>query len=164
MRFMNMHTRGAPLSPSPPLSHTRLGEKSVSPARAFVFTLGPLLLDSGRFYLTSGHQGDTIDMRETPATSGRLGDSGYPLKRWLLTPFPNPQSTEERRYNDVRTLTRSERTIGLLKGRWRCLDASGGRPALQPGKSLPDSESMCRATQHGTAEWSPPDNDRPTSK
>uniref|UniRef100_A0AAR2JGW4 Putative nuclease HARBI1 n=1 Tax=Pygocentrus nattereri TaxID=42514 RepID=A0AAR2JGW4_PYGNA len=65
-----------------------------------------------------------------------LGDSGYPLKRWLLTPFPNPQSTEERRYNDVHTLTRSvvERTIGLLKGRWRCLDASGGRLLYNPEK------------------------------
>ncbi|KAL7827632.1 hypothetical protein SRHO_G00333500 [Serrasalmus rhombeus] len=64
------------------------------------------------------------------------GDSGYPLKRWLLTPFPNPQSTEERRYNDVHTLTRSvvERSIGLLKGRWRCLDASASvrtRPPLK---------------------------------
>uniref|UniRef100_A0AAR2IZC1 DDE Tnp4 domain-containing protein n=1 Tax=Pygocentrus nattereri TaxID=42514 RepID=A0AAR2IZC1_PYGNA len=61
---------------------------------------------------------------------------GYPLKRWLLTPFPNPQSTEERRYNDVHTLTCSvvERTIGLLKGRWRCLDASGGRLLYNPEK------------------------------
>uniref|UniRef100_A0AAR2LUK6 Putative nuclease HARBI1 n=1 Tax=Pygocentrus nattereri TaxID=42514 RepID=A0AAR2LUK6_PYGNA len=61
---------------------------------------------------------------------------GYPLKRWLLTPFPNPQSTEERRYSDVHTLTRSvvERTIGLLKGRWRCLDASGGRLLYNPEK------------------------------
>ncbi|KAL7825854.1 hypothetical protein SRHO_G00335920 [Serrasalmus rhombeus] len=60
------------------------------------------------------------------------GDSGYPLKRWLLTPFPKP--TEERRYNDVHTLTRSvvERSIGLLKGRWRCLDASGGRLLYNP--------------------------------
>ncbi len=27
-----------------------------------------------------------------------------------------------------------ERTIGLLKGRWRCLDASGGRLLYDPGK------------------------------
>ncbi|KAL7870833.1 hypothetical protein SRHO_G00083300 [Serrasalmus rhombeus] len=85
MRFMNMHTRGAPLSPSPSLSHTRLGERSVSPACAFVFTLGPLLLDSGRFYLTSGDQGDTIDMRVTPATSGRLGINGLAMKNYKST-------------------------------------------------------------------------------
>lgn len=57
------------------------------------------------------------------------GDSGYPLKQWLLTPFPNPQSAEERNYNVRHSQARAvvERTIGLLKGRWRCLDATGGK-------------------------------------
>ena len=64
-------------------------------------------------------------------TAGRL-----PEWRWLLTPFPNPQSAEEVRYNDVHTRARSvvERAIGLLKCRWRCLDASGGRLLYHPRK------------------------------
>ncbi|XDV25459.1 hypothetical protein PO909_029375 [Leuciscus waleckii] len=65
-----------------------------------------------------------------------LGDSGYPLRRWLLTPFPNPQSAEQMRYNDAHTRARSvvERAIGLLKCRWCCFDVSGGRLLYQPKK------------------------------
>ncbi|XP_046874255.1 putative nuclease HARBI1 [Hypomesus transpacificus] len=65
-----------------------------------------------------------------------LGDSGYPLKQWLLTPFANPQSAEERQYNISHTQTRSvvERTIGLFKGRWRCLDRTGGMLLYRPEK------------------------------
>ncbi len=45
------------------------------------------------------------------------GDSGYTLRRWLLTPFPNPQSAEEINYNDAHACARSvvQRAIGLLK-------------------------------------------------
>ncbi|XP_061074477.1 putative nuclease HARBI1 isoform X2 [Conger conger] len=65
-----------------------------------------------------------------------LGDSGYPLKQWLLTPFPNPQSAEERNYNMRHSQARAvvERTIGLFKGRWRCLDATGGKLLYKPEK------------------------------
>ncbi|CAM4570039.1 unnamed protein product [Leuciscus chuanchicus] len=67
---------------------------------------------------------------------GSICDSGYPLRRWLLTPFSNPQSAEEVRFNDTHAHARSvvERAIGLLKCRWRCLDASGGRLLYQPKK------------------------------
>ena len=64
------------------------------------------------------------------------GDSGNPLRRWLLTPVLNAQSAEEQRYNEVHGRARSvvERAIGLLKCRWRALDASGGRLLYQPAK------------------------------
>ncbi|KAJ8335832.1 hypothetical protein SKAU_G00391740 [Synaphobranchus kaupii] len=67
---------------------------------------------------------------------GVIGDRGYPLKTWLLTPFADPRTAEELRYNLAHGRTRSvvERTIGLLKGRWRCLDASGGKLLYKPEK------------------------------
>ena len=52
-----------------------------------------------------------------------LGDSGYPLVRYLMTPYQNPGSPEEVRYNRAHTSTRSsiERTIGQMKRRFPCL-------------------------------------------
>ena len=52
-----------------------------------------------------------------------LGDSGYPLEPWLLTPFENPNSDEQQMFNNRFAKARSivERAIGVLKGRWRCL-------------------------------------------
>lgn len=78
-----------------------------------------------------------ISNHEAPYSfSSVLGDSGYPLKRWLLTPFPNPQTPEQRAYNQRHSQARAvvERTIGLLKGRWRCLDATGGALCYRPEK------------------------------
>lgn len=53
-----------------------------------------------------------------------LGDSGYALRPWLLTPVMNaePNSPEDR-YNRAQRQIRSliERTNGLLKSRFRCL-------------------------------------------
>ncbi|KAJ4938380.1 hypothetical protein JOQ06_003000 [Pogonophryne albipinna] len=48
-----------------------------------------------------------------------LGDSGYPLKRWLMTPVIAERTAQERRYNDKHTQTRNivERCIGVLKRR-----------------------------------------------
>ncbi|CAI6356221.1 unnamed protein product [Macrosiphum euphorbiae] len=52
-----------------------------------------------------------------------LGDSGYALRPWLMTPLNNPEpNTPEGRYNEWFSKTRSliERTNGLLKMRFRC--------------------------------------------
>ncbi|KAJ8926478.1 hypothetical protein NQ314_021153 [Rhamnusium bicolor] len=52
-----------------------------------------------------------------------LGDSGYPLRPWLLTPVANAETEEEEAYNEVHRRARStiERCNGLLKMRFRCL-------------------------------------------
>lgn len=55
------------------------------------------------------------------------GDSGYPLREYLMTPIDNAsEDSPEGRYNMAHKRTRSvvERTFGILKGRWRCLLAA----------------------------------------
>lgn len=60
-----------------------------------------------------------------PRNTHVLGDSAYPLKRWVLTPFrDNGRLTRrQKRYNFVHSSTRMvvERSLGLLKGRFRKL-------------------------------------------
>ena len=54
-----------------------------------------------------------------------LGDSAYPLMKWLVKPYPNkghlPQ--DEREFNKKLGAARSvvERAFGIHKGRWRLL-------------------------------------------
>ncbi|KAK3930991.1 Putative nuclease [Frankliniella fusca] len=53
-----------------------------------------------------------------------LGDSGYPLEPWLMTPLPDaPRGSPEYNYTKVHCQCRNpvERCIGVLKSRWRCL-------------------------------------------
>ncbi|XP_063622866.1 putative nuclease HARBI1 [Cydia splendana] len=53
-----------------------------------------------------------------------LGDSGYPQRPWLMTPYlnPTPNSIEET-FNAAHTSARVviENTFGRLKNRWRCV-------------------------------------------
>ncbi|CAK1582627.1 unnamed protein product [Parnassius mnemosyne] len=60
-----------------------------------------------------------------------LGDSGYPLKPHLLTPYLNPTTSGERKYNEAHIRTRNvvERQYGVLKRRFPVL-AVGIRLAL----------------------------------
>ena len=53
-----------------------------------------------------------------------LGDSGYPCKPWLMTPFISPSTAGQRRYNYAHKATRStvERCIGVLKSRFRYVE------------------------------------------
>ncbi|KAM7281551.1 putative nuclease HARBI1 isoform X1, partial [Ixodes scapularis] len=54
-----------------------------------------------------------------------LGDSGYPLEPWLITPVPGNHATSTAcgRFNKAHSSIRSvvERCIGLFKNRFRCL-------------------------------------------
>lgn len=53
-----------------------------------------------------------------------VGDSGYALRPWLMTPIDNPgPDSPEERYNNRQKSTRSliERCNGVLKLRFRCL-------------------------------------------
>ncbi|XP_008178178.1 putative nuclease HARBI1 [Acyrthosiphon pisum] len=52
-----------------------------------------------------------------------LGDSGYALRPWLLTPINDPVTDVEQYYNKIQMTTRSavERCNGVLKMRFRCL-------------------------------------------
>ncbi|XP_071649420.1 putative nuclease HARBI1 [Temnothorax longispinosus] len=58
-----------------------------------------------------------------------LGDSGYPLLPYLMTPKLNqPPRSPGALYTDAHATARCcvERTIGVLKGRWRCLRKERG--------------------------------------
>lgn len=57
-------------------------------------------------------------------TSWLIGDSGYPLQPYLMTPFNNVEpNSPEAHFNEAHIRARNvvERTIGLLKMRFRCL-------------------------------------------
>ena len=52
-----------------------------------------------------------------------LGDSAYPLLKWLMTPFIHVRNNAMERYNEAHISTRQsiERAIGILKRRFNCL-------------------------------------------
>ena len=64
-----------------------------------------------------------MESGDKPVDGFILGDSGYMLRNWLLTPIPNPSTKKERTYNFYHSSTRStvERCIGVAKRRWHCL-------------------------------------------
>lgn len=65
-----------------------------------------------------------------------LGDRGYDLAPWLITPPTNPQTHQELSFNLQHTHTRStiEYIIGILKGLSMCLDTVGSRLLYKPEK------------------------------
>ncbi|XP_066471577.1 uncharacterized protein [Tiliqua scincoides] len=65
-----------------------------------------------------------------------LGDCGYPLRPFLMTPHPDDGPEPVARYNATHETTRMvvERAFGQLKMRFRCLHSTGGRLMLRPEK------------------------------
>lgn len=57
-----------------------------------------------------------------------IGDSGYPLQPWLMTPFTNPDSNGKQKYNEAHIASRNciERLNGVLKKVFACLSANRG--------------------------------------
>ncbi|MBN3304703.1 HARB1 nuclease, partial [Amia calva] len=53
----------------------------------------------------------------------QLGDRGYPCLRYLMTPYPDPQTREQIKYNMAHSNTRVriEMTFGVIKARFACL-------------------------------------------
>ncbi|KAJ1216532.1 hypothetical protein NDU88_004133, partial [Pleurodeles waltl] len=61
-------------------------------------------------------------------------DSAYAVYLFILTPYLNPATPGERRYNAAHRMTHRvlERTFGLLKSRFRCLHKSCGALQYSP--------------------------------
>nr|XP_061802745.1 putative nuclease HARBI1 [Nerophis lumbriciformis] len=67
-----------------------------------------------------------------------LGDSSYPLKKWLMTPVECPESHAEFGYNLAHTATHEiveDRTFRAIQTRFRCLDGTKGYLQYSPERS-----------------------------
>ncbi|XP_022822954.1 putative nuclease HARBI1 isoform X2 [Spodoptera litura] len=65
-----------------------------------------------------------IDLNNNGENVFLLGDSGYAQREYMMTPIIDaPQGSPEEYYTKLHCMARNtvERTIGVLKNRWRCL-------------------------------------------
>ncbi|KAI4455231.1 hypothetical protein MML48_9g00013038 [Holotrichia oblita] len=86
-----------------------------------------------------------------------IGDSGYPLKKYFLTPHPNPQTHGEILYNEslIRTRNMIERTIGIWKRRFPIL-AYGLRLKLETSLTTIIATSVLHNIAREMNEQEPP--------
>lgn len=61
-------------------------------------------------------------------SSSFSGDCRYPLRKWLMTPVDEPQSSAELQYNMAHVATHEivDRTFRAIQTRFRCLDGTKG--------------------------------------
>lgn len=73
------------------------------------------------FILRSSNLWDIFE--SSPSLGIILGDSAYPCRWWLMTPFQNPNSAEEMHYNvaHMKTRVKVENAIGQWKRRFGLL-------------------------------------------
>ncbi|XP_036334491.1 putative nuclease HARBI1 [Rhagoletis pomonella] len=78
--------------------------------------------DSG-IWTTSPTRMHLMRNYSTQSDSWLLGDQGYPLEPWLLTPVAESSHCREIKYNKMHAKARNtiERAFGVLKSRFRCL-------------------------------------------
>ncbi|TWW54060.1 putative nuclease HARBI1 [Takifugu flavidus] len=81
-------------------------------------------------YSSHMRSGIVVDQEEPRSHYTSVGDRGYALAPLLLTPLTNPQTPQE--FYSIRCMR--ARTIGILKGRWMCLDTAGGKLLYKPEK------------------------------
>ncbi|XP_036345000.1 putative nuclease HARBI1 [Rhagoletis pomonella] len=80
--------------------------------------------DSHVWSLSNERQYIKAQYQNGDKSSWIIGDSGYPLEPWLLTPYRNAEeNSPEMVYNERFTKARSiiERVFGILKDHFRCL-------------------------------------------
>ncbi|XP_041773187.1 putative nuclease HARBI1 [Anopheles merus] len=78
------------------------------------------------------------NMHATGGTDKLLGDAGYPAEPWLVMPYRDPEEgSVESNFNIRHTKGRNvvERTIGILKTRFRCLFGASNRLNYDQKKS-----------------------------
>uniref|UniRef100_UPI00398EC64E putative nuclease HARBI1 n=1 Tax=Pristiophorus japonicus TaxID=55135 RepID=UPI00398EC64E len=85
-----------------------------------------------------------------------LGDKGYLLTTWLMTPLCKPRTRQQHAYNESHAATWNliEQIIGVLKQCFSCLDRSRGVLPYSPERISNSSWSAaCSTTSHheGTA-------------
>ena len=73
----------------------------------------------------------------SPIDGFLLGDSAYPLKPYLLTPYLTPSTPSARLYNRIHRKARCtiERTFGVMKSRFHCISKFGGSLMYSPQRA-----------------------------
>ncbi|XP_071172779.1 putative nuclease HARBI1 [Mytilus edulis] len=76
-----------------------------------------------------------------------LGDSGYPCRPFVMTPYQNPVQDHQKKHNKCHCSTRNmiERTFGRLKRRFHILHSE---IRMKPGKGMQNNNCLCYTSQH----------------